>query len=44
MNASANIVKNKRDALGLTQKDFAELLGLKESGERTISGIQMPSF
>ena len=38
MNASANIVKNKRDALGLTQKDFAELLGLKESGERTISG------
>lgn len=38
MNTFANIVKSKRDALGLTQKDFAELLGLKESGERTISG------
>ncbi len=32
------LVKNKRDTFGLTQKDFAELLGLNDTGERTVSG------
>lgn len=31
-------IKQKRLALGLNQKEFAELLGLKETGERTVSG------
>lgn len=34
----SEFIKQKRKALGLTQKEFAELLGLKETGERTISG------
>lgn len=34
----SNLIKIKRETLGLTQKEFAELLGLKETGERTISG------
>ena len=32
------LVKSKRENLGLTQKEFAELLGLKDTSERTISG------
>lgn len=32
------LIKRKREALGLNQKEFAELMGLKESGERTVSG------
>ena len=31
-------IKSKRQQLGLNQKEFAELLGLNKSGERTISG------
>ena len=34
----AEHIRNKRQKLGLNQKEFAEILGLKESGERTISG------
>ena len=32
------LIKFKRNSLGLTQKEFAELLGLNSSGERTIRG------
>ena len=31
-------IKKKRNAIGLTQREFADLLGLGPSGERTISG------
>ena len=31
-------IKSKRQQLGLNQREFAELLGLNESGERTVSG------
>ena len=34
----ASIVKQKRESLGLSQKDFAKLIGLKENGERTVRG------
>lgn len=34
----ASIVKQKRESLGLSQRDFAKLIGLKENGERTIRG------
>ncbi len=34
----AELIKYKRDKLGLSQKHFAELLGLGESGERTVGG------
>ena len=37
MNTSAEI-KNKRLGMGLTQAEFAQLLGLGQSGERTIRG------
>ena len=30
-------VQEKREGLGLTQKAFAELLGMPETGERTVS-------
>jgi len=33
-----NLVLAKRNAVGLTQKEFAQLIGLGETGERTISG------
>ena len=33
-----DLVKSKRESLGLTQKEFAELIGLKGSGDRTVSG------
>ena len=35
---TSELIKNKRETFGMTQKDFAELLGLKETGERTVSG------
>ena len=34
----ASTVKQKRESLGLSQKDFAKLIGLKENGERTVRG------
>ena len=34
----ANVVREKRGKLGMTQLEFAHFLGLKENGERTISG------
>ncbi len=34
----ANIIREKRGKLGMTQLEFAYFLGLKENGERTISG------
>jgi DNA (cytosine-5)-methyltransferase 1 len=34
----ATYVKNKREGLGLTQRAFAELLGMSEVGERTVRG------
>lgn len=34
----ASIVKQKRESMGLSQKDFAKLIGLKENGERTVRG------
>lgn len=33
-----NLILKKREGLGLTQRAFAELLGMKETGERTIRG------
>lgn len=35
---TAEFIKYKRQSLGLTQKEFAELLGLRDTSERTISG------
>lgn len=32
------LIKEKRQILGLTQKEFSEILGLKDTGERTVSG------
>ncbi len=34
----SELVKAKRQAFGMSQKDFAQLLGLKENGERTVRG------
>ena len=34
----SNLIKSKREGLGLTQKAFSELLGMKENGERTVRG------
>lgn len=34
----AEMIKSKRESLGLTQKEFAELIGLKDHGDRTVSG------
>lgn len=34
----ASIVKQKRESLGLSQKDFAKLIGLNKHGERTVRG------
>ena len=33
-----DLIKQRRESLGLTQKEFACLLNLKDSGDRTISG------
>ena len=35
---ASELVKTKRKAFGMSQKEFAELLGLKQNGERTIRG------
>ena len=35
---SKDLIKQRRESLGLTQKEFAFLLNLKGSGDRTISG------
>lgn len=35
---SGNLVRAKRERLGITQRHFAELLGLGEPGERTVRG------
>lgn len=34
-------VQAKREGLGLTQKAFAELLGMPETGERTVRGWEL---
>ncbi len=34
----ALLIKNKRKVLGLTQKQFAQILDMKENGERTVRG------
>ena len=34
----SKMVKQKRDSFGMSQKDFATLLGLNENGERTVRG------
>ena len=34
----SKLVKNKRESFGMSQKDFAALLGLNENGERTVRG------
>lgn len=40
MNAfqTAGFIKSKREAMGLTQKEFAELLGIGDAGDRTVRG------
>lgn len=35
---TAELIKAKREGLGLTQREFAELLDLNANGERTVSG------
>ncbi len=35
---SKDLIKQRRESLGLTQKEFAFLLNLNDSGDRTISG------
>ena len=35
------LVQAKREGLGLTQKAFAELLGMSEAGERTVRGWEL---
>ncbi|MDC0458409.1 DNA (cytosine-5-)-methyltransferase [Alphaproteobacteria bacterium] len=34
----STLVKQKRDSFGMSQKDFATLLGLNDNGERTVRG------
>jgi len=34
----SKLVLNKRNAIGLTQRQFADMMGLGDSGERTVSG------
>jgi DNA (cytosine-5)-methyltransferase 1 len=34
----SSLVKYKRDAYGMSQREFARLIGLKEGGERTVRG------
>ena len=38
MEYSRTYIRDKRHRFGMTQREFAELLGLKENGERTVSG------
>lgn len=35
------LVRSKRERLGLSQKEFSELIGLNESGERTVRGWEL---
>ncbi|MCK0098511.1 DNA (cytosine-5-)-methyltransferase [Qipengyuania sp. S6317L1] len=37
----SSLVRIKRENLGLSQKEFSELLGLKQGGERTIRGWEL---
>lgn len=41
MSDVAALVQAKREGLGLTQKAFAELLGMPEAGERTVRGWEL---
>jgi len=34
----SKFIKNKRDGMGLTQSEFAQIIGMKANGERTVSG------
>ena len=34
----SEIIRQKREAIGLNQREFAEFLGMKTAGERTVSG------
>lgn len=34
----SQFIKNKRDGMGLTQSEFAQIIGMKANGERTVSG------
>ena len=38
IDSKADYIKNKRESLGLSQLEFAKILGLKENGERTVGG------
>ena len=48
MNEFSKLILDKRTSSGFTQAQFAQLLGLKENGERTIrsweSGKHVPSL
>ena len=33
-------VKQKRESLGLSQREFANLMGLKDNGERSVRGLE----
>ena len=35
------MVKQKRKSIGISQKEFAKLLGLKDNGERTVRGWEL---
>lgn len=37
----SNLVREKRKQLGLSQKEFSDLLGLNDSGERTVRGWEL---
>ena len=39
--AGENWIQMKRESLGLTQRAFAELLGMPETGERTVRGWEL---
>ena len=36
----AEMIKSKRESLGLTQKEFAELIGLKDYGDKAAHGAK----
>ena len=38
MTEFSTLVKRKRDGFGMSQKEFAALLGLNDNGERTVRG------
>ena len=37
----ASYIKSKRESMGLSQKDFARLLDMKDNGERTVRGWEL---